>query len=87
MTTAEFFFGHLSRCLKKPLALLVTDCERLYDAIHKDGAALSSTDKRLAIELAIVKFRKRERGEEGFVRKRVRAKHAEATSFLEECEY
>ena len=65
MTTAEFFFGHLSRCLQKPLALLVTDCKRLYDAIHKDGAALSSTDKRLAIEFAIVKFRKRERERRG----------------------
>ena len=31
------------------------DCESLYDAIHKEGAAPASTDKRLAIELAIVK--------------------------------
>ena len=33
---------------------LVTDCKSLYDAIHKEGAAPASTDKRLAIELAIV---------------------------------
>ena len=33
----------------------ITDCKSLYDAIHKEGAAPASTDKRLAIELAIVK--------------------------------
>ena len=33
-------------------SILVTDCKSLYDAIHKEGAA---PDKRLAIELAIVK--------------------------------
>ena len=31
------------------------DCKSLYDAIQKEGAAPASTDKRLAIELAIVK--------------------------------
>ena len=37
-------------------SILVTDRESLYDAIHKEGAAPpASTDKRLAIELAIVK--------------------------------
>ena len=36
-------------------SILVTDCKNLYDAIHKEGAAPASTDKRLAIELAIVK--------------------------------
>ena len=34
---------------------LVTDCKSLYDAMHKEGAAPASTDKRLAIELATVK--------------------------------
>ena len=33
---------------------LVTDCKSLYDAIHKEGAAPASKDKRLAIELAII---------------------------------
>ena len=33
----------------------ITDCKSLYDAIHKEGAAPASTDKRLAIELATVK--------------------------------
>ena len=33
----------------------ITDCKSLYDAIHKQGAAPASTDKRLAIELATVK--------------------------------
>ena len=42
---------------KEQPALLVTDCKNLYDATHKEGAAPSSTDKRLAIELAIVKSR------------------------------
>ena len=36
-------------------SILVTDCKSLYDEIHKEGAAPASTDKRLAIELAIVK--------------------------------
>ena len=33
----------------------MTDCTSLYDAIHKEGTAPASTDKRLAIELAKVK--------------------------------
>ena len=33
----------------------VTDCKSFDDAIHKEGAAPASTDKRLAIKLAIVK--------------------------------
>ena len=36
-------------------SILITDCKSLYDAIHKEGAAPASTDKRSAIELAIVK--------------------------------
>ena len=35
--------------------MFVTDCKSFYDAIHKEGATPASTDKRLAIELAIVK--------------------------------
>ena len=38
-------------------ALLVTGCQSLYDAILKEGAAPSSTDNRLAIQLGIVKSR------------------------------
>ena len=34
----------------------MTDCKSLYDAIHREGGP-SSTDKRLAIELATVKTR------------------------------
>ena len=41
----------------KQLALLLTDCNSLYDWIDKEGAAPSSTDERLAIQLAIVKSR------------------------------
>ena len=37
--------------------MLVTDCKSLYGAIHKEGADPSSTDKRLAIKLAVVKSR------------------------------
>ena len=42
---------------KKQPSLLVIDCKSLYDAIHKERAAPSSTDKRPAIELATVKSR------------------------------
>ena len=34
---------------------MVTECKSLHDAIHKEGNAPSSMDKRPAIELAIVK--------------------------------
>ena len=119
---------------KKQPALLVTDCQSLHDAIHKEGAASSSTNKRLAIELVVMsrategeadlrwiharyqiadcvspsthleslkrcynkesirhsggswqrklEARREERGQEGFVRKRVRAEDDEATLFL-----
>ena len=36
-------------------SILLTDCKSFYDAIHKEGAVPASTDKRLAIELAIIK--------------------------------
>ena len=40
--------------LKARPSTLVTECKSLNDAIHKEGAAPASTDKRLAIELATV---------------------------------
>ena len=57
MTTAEFSLGTYEGALKKQPALLVTASKRLYDAIYKEGAAPPSTDKRLAIELAIGRSR------------------------------
>ena len=51
MTRSDFVLQFLTA---RP-SILVTDCKSLYDAIHKEGAAPASTDKRLAIELAIVK--------------------------------
>ena len=54
MTKADFSSEGDEGALRKHPALLVTDCKRLYDASHKDGADPSSTDK-LPIELAIVK--------------------------------
>ena len=50
-------FVQLRGSLKNQPALLVTDCKSLYDAIQKEGAAPSSTDNRLAIDLASVKSR------------------------------
>ena len=51
-------FGHLRRCFekkKKRTTLLVTDSKSLYVTIHRERATPSSTDKRLAIELDIVR--------------------------------
>ena len=50
-----FVLENYEQCLTSRPSVLVTDCKSLYDAIHKEGAAPASTDKRLAIELAIVK--------------------------------
>ena len=55
MTRSEFVLENYEQFLKARPSILVTDCEGFYDAIHKEGAAPASTDKRLAIELAIVK--------------------------------
>ena len=55
MTRSEFVFENYEQFLKARRSILVTDCKSLYDAIHKEGAAPASTDKRLAIELAIIK--------------------------------
>ena len=54
ITCSEFVLENYDQFLTARPSILVTDCKSLYDAIHK-GAAPASTDKRLAIELAIVK--------------------------------
>ena len=51
MARGEFVLENYEQFLTARPSILVTDCKSLYDAIHKE----SSTDKRLAIELAIVK--------------------------------
>ena len=55
MTRCEFVLENDEQFLKARPSILVTDCKSFYDAIHKEGAAPASTNKRLAIELAIVK--------------------------------
>ena len=55
MTRSEFVLENYEQFLTARPSILVTYCKSLYDAIHKEGAAPASTDKRLAIELAIVK--------------------------------
>ena len=57
MSTAEFSSDNYEGALKQQPALLVSDCKSLHDAIHKEGAAPKSADKRHAVELAIVKLR------------------------------
>ena len=55
MTRGDFVLENYKQFLTARPSILVTDCKSLYVAIHKEGAAPASTDKRLAIELAIVK--------------------------------
>ena len=55
MTRSEIVLENYEQFLTARPSILDTDCKSLYDAIHKEGAAPASTDKRLAIELAIVK--------------------------------
>ena len=55
MTRSDFVLEKYEQFLTARPSVLFTDCKSLYDAIHKEGAAPASTDKRLAIELAIVK--------------------------------
>ena len=56
MTRGELVLENYEQFLTARPSILVTDRNSLYDAaIHKEGAAPASTDKRLAIELAIVK--------------------------------
>ena len=54
MTHSEFVLENYEQFLKARSSILVTDCKSLYDAIHKEGAAPASKDKRLAIELGSV---------------------------------
>ena len=55
MTRSEFVLEDYEQFLNARHSILVTDYKSLYDAIHKEGAAQASKDKRLAIELAILK--------------------------------
>ena len=55
MTRRYFVLEKYEQFITARPSILVTDCKSLYDAIHKEGAAPASTDKRLAIELAIGK--------------------------------
>ena len=55
MTRGDFVLENYEQFLTARPSILVTDCKSLYDAFHKEGAAPASTEKRLAIELAIVK--------------------------------
>ena len=55
MTNSEFVLENHEQFLKARPSILVTDSKSLYDAIHIEGAAPASKDKRLAIELAIIK--------------------------------
>ena len=50
-----FVLEYYEQFLTARPSILVTHCKSLYYAIQKEGAAPASTDKRLAIELAIVK--------------------------------
>ena len=55
MTRSKFVLENYEQFLTAHPSILVTDCKSLYDAIHKEGTASASTDKRLALELATVK--------------------------------
>ena len=55
MTRNEFVLENYEQFLKACPSILVTDCKSLYDAIHKEGEAPALKDKRLAIELALMK--------------------------------
>ena len=55
VTHSDFVLEKYEQFLTARPSILVSDCKSLYDAIHKEGAAPASTDKRSAIELVIVK--------------------------------
>ena len=55
MTRCEFVLENYEQFLKARPSILVTDCKSFYDAIRKECAAPASKDRRLAIELAIIK--------------------------------
>ena len=47
----------ITNSFSRRVPVFLSPTASLYDAIHKEGAAPASTDKRLAIELAIVKVK------------------------------
>ena len=49
MTRGEFVLENYEQFLKTRPSILVTDFKSFNDAIHEEGAAPASTDKRLAI--------------------------------------
>ena len=55
MASREFVLENYEQFLKARPSILVAHCKSFYDAIHKEEADPASGDKRLAIELAIVK--------------------------------
>ena len=57
MTTSRFSLDDYEVFLKIHPVLLVTDCNSPYDVLRKEGAGPSSTDKRFAIDVTIVKSR------------------------------
>ena len=57
MTIPNFDMDDYEKHLQTFPAIAVTDCKRLYDSLRKGGAAPSSSDKRFAIELALVRQR------------------------------
>ena len=55
MTRSDFVLEKYEQFLTARPTILVTDCRSFHEAMHKEGAAPASTDKRSAIELANVK--------------------------------
>ena len=55
MTRSDFVLEKYEQFLTALPTILVNDCTSFHEAMHKEGAAPASTDKRLAIEPAIVK--------------------------------
>jgi len=55
MVVPNFEMDDYEKNLQMNPAIAVTDCKSLYDSLKKEGAAPSSSDKRLAIELALVR--------------------------------
>ena len=53
----SFCFNEFEGALKKQPALWVSDWNSVHGPTNKEGAAPSSTDKRLAVELATFKSR------------------------------
>ena len=55
MTHSEVLLENYEQFLQARPSILATYCKSLYDAIHREGAAPTSTDKILANELALFK--------------------------------